>query len=116
MALSRVPWSVGAEFVAALRSSVCLSAHPAEDFHLLWTGWPIRRGLRLGLGDLLPHGGRSLHCHAYVDGDLVLRDLVHPDDLWVYTTLAARRPVGRAQRATVLDRELCLLLAAAYFW
>ena len=42
-------------------------------------------------------------------------DLVHPEDLAIYVTLATRRPVARAHLAEPADREACVFLAAAFF-
>jgi len=105
-------WNRGIEFAAALHSSLRLSARPADDFQMLWAGWPVGGGSPLRLGDLVPDGGRPLRAHAGTAG---VQDLVDPSDLWTYVILAARRPVGRSHLSTLRDREGCLLLAAAFF-
>ena len=108
-------WQRGAEFAAALRSLARLSERPADDFQLLWAGWPAKGAPPLRLGDLLPHRGRQLRNHG-IGGDAGgLVDLVDPSDLLTYQLLAVKRPVGRSHLATKQDRATCILLAAAFF-
>ena len=82
MAPDHRSWSRGREFAAALRSSLRLSARLADDFHLLWTGWPAGGGPPLRLGDLLPDGGRPLRAHVGGAGVRDHVEVVDPDDLW----------------------------------
>ena len=81
MSTNRDGWEAITAFAQALRHSLTHSSGRAGAFYRLWTDWLMMEEGAVGLGDLLPHGGRPLRSRTYGDAGLELYDLVHPDDL-----------------------------------